>query len=124
MHFKDLLTQLPVVVKNAIPHFSRFVPILLLAVLLVSCQPVPDQAVILSLPVTVDGKQVTITTESGRTVEEALSKNGIQLGELDRTMPSRDTQLTASITILVTRVEHVTGNARGRDPLRNEYPAQ
>ncbi len=108
MHFKDLLTQLPVGVKNAIPHFSLIVPILLLAVLLVSCQPVLDQTVLLSLPVTVDGTQVTITTESGRTVEEALSKNGIQLGELDRTMPSRDTQLTASINILVTRVEHVT----------------
>jgi hypothetical protein len=108
MHFKGLFTQLPVVVNNVISHFSRFLPILVLAVLLAACQPVPDQAVLLSLPVTVDGEQVMITTESGHTVEEALLKNGIQLGELDRTMPSRGTQLTASITILVTRVEHVT----------------
>jgi hypothetical protein len=108
MHFKDFFNQLPVGVNNTITHFSRFAPILLLAVLLVACQPVPDQVVLLSLPVNVDGTQITISTESGRTVEEALSKNGIRLGELDRTMPSRDTQLTASITILVTRVEHVT----------------
>jgi hypothetical protein len=71
MHFKDFFNQLPVGVNNTITHFSRFAPILLLAVLLVACQPVPDQVVLLSLPVNVDGTQITISTESGRTVEEA-----------------------------------------------------
>ena len=79
----------------------------MLVVLLVACQPATNAELLLSLPVTIDGEQVTITTESGHTVEEALSDNGIKLGELDRTMPSRDTALTANITILVTRVEQI-----------------
>jgi hypothetical protein len=59
----------------------------------------------LSMPVMVDGQQVTITTRTGQTIENSLSENGIKLGDLDRTIPPRDALITSSITITVTRVE-------------------
>lgn len=49
---------------------------------------------------------MTISTISGTRVAEALADNGIELGELDRTIPARDAVLTSTITITVTRVEH------------------
>jgi len=107
MPFYELSTKPPVPVNKFVVQISRCLPFLLLAVILAACQPASDQAVILSIPVTVDGQQVTITTESGQSVDEALSNSGIKLGDLDRTVPARDTQLTANIAILVTRVEHV-----------------
>ncbi|MGA9398492.1 MAG: G5 domain-containing protein, partial [Anaerolineaceae bacterium] len=59
----------------------------------------------LTIPVIADGKQITITTRSGQTVVNALRDNGIELGELDRTIPPRDASLRSNLTITVTRVK-------------------
>ncbi|MBN2256522.1 MAG: G5 domain-containing protein [Anaerolineaceae bacterium] len=56
------------------------------------------------MPVDVDGQTVNISVRSGQVVENALSENGIELGELDRSIPPRDAALNTSITIYVIRV--------------------
>ena len=45
------------------------------------------------MPVDVDGQTVNISVRSGQVVENALSENGIELGELDRSIPPRDAAL-------------------------------
>jgi hypothetical protein len=106
MHFNNLSAKHPLPVKPITSHPSRVLLILLLAVLLAACQPASDPTIFLSIPVTVDDQQITVTTASGTTVEKALTSNGIALGDLDRTMPARDSQLTANTVVLVTRVTH------------------
>jgi hypothetical protein len=106
MFFKVFSAINPVLPKARIFQLSQFIMAILLAGLMAACQSTPNQVLLLSMPVDVDGRQLTITTRSGTTVGDALFGNGIQLNEFDRTLPSRDTVLTANITIMVTRVEH------------------
>jgi hypothetical protein len=116
MFFKALSDIPFYVLKVRSLHFLLFILILPSIGLMAACQAAPTQALPLSIPVVVDGSQVIITTDSGVSVEKALADNGITLGELDRTIPSRDAALTSALTITVTRVEHIL------DILEEEIP--
>lgn len=106
MFFKGFYANTPAVDKSRFNHLTQLILVILITGLITACQPTSNQAITLSIPVAVDGELLTITTESGHTVEDALSANGIQLGEFDRTIPSRDSELTASLSITITRVKH------------------
>jgi hypothetical protein len=105
MFFKALSVILSRAFKPRTHHLLQLILVFLIASLMSACQSTSTHTVMLSIPVIVDGRQVSITTETGASVTEALAENGILLGELDRTIPSRDATLTAALTITVTRVE-------------------
>jgi resuscitation-promoting factor RpfB len=106
MFFKALSLTFSGAFKPRIHHLLQLALLFLIASLMSACDSTPTQTVMLSMPVIVDGRQVTITTETGVTVAKALADNGIALGELDRTIPAREAALTSALTITVTRVEH------------------
>lgn len=75
--------------------------------LLAACKPAtPDQG-LLAISVQVDGKRVTAEIPAGSTVQFALDKTGITLGNLDRVDPPAFTLLTGAASIQVTRVKEV-----------------
>ena len=107
MHSKGIFPRHPRKVANPAAALAGLLILLFLSVLLSGCRSAGEEPTRLTLPVSVDGRQVTISAKAGDSVEQALADNGISLGELDRTLPSRETLLNASIDIRVTRVEHV-----------------
>ncbi len=86
-------------------HHFLFIFMVLLTILFSGCESSPTELQILTLPVIADGRQISISTQVGNTVEDALSENGIELDELDRTIPPRDATINSIITITVTRVK-------------------
>jgi len=95
--------------RRPVIFWFSYPSLLIIAVLLINiltgCGTTSSESLSLTIPIIVDGKQITITTRPGQTVENSLKENGIELGELDRTIPPRDASLNSNITISVTRVK-------------------
>ena len=81
--------------------------VLVLGWVLVSCTTATPTEGIFPITIQVDGKQLSADIPAGSTVQLALDKAGITLGNLDRVEPPSYTLLTGTTTIQVTRVREV-----------------
>ncbi len=75
----------------------------ILFLVLSSCAPQVQQSGII-INVVADGSTRNITLPTGSTVQQALTSMGLSLSQTDRVDPPAYTQLTAGMTITVTRV--------------------
>jgi hypothetical protein len=82
--------------------------LLLVGVLLVAgCAPVPSAPTDVTLRLSADGQQQSVTLPAGSTVGDALEKAGLQLDTLDRVDPPAMTLAENDLSVTITRVEEV-----------------
>jgi uncharacterized protein YabE (DUF348 family) len=79
--------------------------ILAFLISLTACTPPQVTPDTFTVTISVDGTRKDVEVTSGSTVEAAIEKAGIQLGNLDRVEPPAITILTVATEISITRVE-------------------
>ena len=82
---------------------TRLILLVSAFLLLASCTPQVQQTD-LTVNITADGNNQSVTLTSGSTVQQALDSAQVTLSQTDRVEPPTFTKITAGMVILVTRV--------------------
>ena len=84
--------------------YLLFVSIMILTFFITSCSVIPEIKNV-EISIIFDGKTVKSTTEIGTTIQTVITKNNIELSQLDKITPPLFTVVTEPIEITITRVE-------------------